>query len=137
MPEVKELLQILFERSNAAATLWNFQLTVLLALFAFLTATSNTIRSKVLLAGLTTVYAVFAVINLTVLLQIETERSVLYDAVRPELLGSGLAGLLGHIGPLLPWWGWAAVHLAGDLAAVVAIWLIPYLRRKDPLGSET
>jgi hypothetical protein len=44
--ELKDALTILFERFNAAVTVWNFQIAVLLGLIAFLAAASGVLHSK-------------------------------------------------------------------------------------------
>jgi hypothetical protein len=83
--DAKDVLPILFERSNAAAALWNFQLSVLFALLAFLGAVSNLWQHKVVLLGLTLAYALFAIINWKVLLQVEAQRAVLAAYISPRL----------------------------------------------------
>jgi hypothetical protein len=63
MGDLKEILPIVFERANAAATLWNYELTIILSGLAFLVAASNALRSKLILAGLPIGY--FLLIRLT------------------------------------------------------------------------
>jgi hypothetical protein len=46
MPDLKEALPIFFERFNAAVTVWNLQLTVILGLIAFLAVASSVMQNK-------------------------------------------------------------------------------------------
>jgi hypothetical protein len=60
---LKELVSLVFERSNAVQTFWNFQVTIILALLAFFGTTTIT-NKKLLLAGvLSFAYLLLACVN--------------------------------------------------------------------------
>jgi hypothetical protein len=130
MGDLKDILTIIFERANAAATLWNYLLTVILTGVAFLVAASEHLRSKLILAGLTIGYLTFAYENCMALNDVQGERRILSEYAASKLKKEPeLQGLRKKI-EAPSYARTISTHLAGDISAVAAIWLIPYLSRR-------
>jgi hypothetical protein len=130
--DVKDAIPILFERFNASVSLWNFQMAVILGLLAFLAATSSLVRGVRLQIGLVGAYVIFAGINLTVLLQIEGQRRVMEQVVRGRLQELPQSDALVSLRNVLFTPSSVTIlvmHLAGDVAVIAAIFLIPMFLR--------
>jgi hypothetical protein len=128
MPDLKEALTIFFERFNAAVTVWNLQLTVILGLIAFLAVASSVMQNKLLRGGLIVGYLMLAIANLLTLEKIEAQRRTLAEFVVSRLKGSDLAAMASTVGAPSPM-AVALLHLAADIIAVLAIWFIPSVSR--------
>ena len=75
--EPKDLLPILFERSNAAVTLWNIEIVVVLGLIAFLASAGKMIGHWSMKLALTVGFLVMAGNNVVALIGVMEQRQAL------------------------------------------------------------
>jgi hypothetical protein len=80
--EPKDLLPILFERSNAAVTLWNIEIVVVLGLIAFLASAGKMIGHWSMKLALTVGFLVMAGNNVVALIEVMEQRQALVDFFR-------------------------------------------------------
>lgn len=80
--EPKDLLPILFERSNATATLWNIEIVVVLGLLAFLANAGKMIGHWCGKLALTVGFLVMAGFNVSALIVVTEQRRALADFFR-------------------------------------------------------
>jgi hypothetical protein len=80
--EPKDLLPILFERSNAAVTLWNIEIVVVLGLMAFLASAGKMIGHWSMKLALTVGFLVMAGNNVVALIEVMEQRQALVDFFR-------------------------------------------------------
>jgi hypothetical protein len=124
--EPKDLLPILFERSNAVGTLWNMQIVIILGLIAFLAAAGTRINQPFLKLALTVGFLIAAGFNLTALIEVTEQRHALVDffrTIKPPVLATPS----GWIDPLyVPslWW-LAILRVIVDALTVLFIWSYP------------
>ena len=134
--ELKELLPIIFERSNAMQTFWNFQIIVIFGLLGFVTTARATARQASVKVMLTVGYLMFALVNLEALLAVTKQRWILVGAALPKLPSEGVladfkAPFLFVENPLSPPYLVAVIilHLLADAFLVGAIWVFPRLAK--------
>ncbi|MDQ6703473.1 MAG: hypothetical protein M3Z96_10420 [Pseudomonadota bacterium] len=143
--DAKDLLPILFERSNATATLWNIEIAVFLGLIAFVASARETMDHWFPKLALTVGFVGMAVLHARSLIEVAEQRRALVDFFRtlsPPVLGTSPECIdplyvgpvnLGCIDPLYV--GSAnevvAVHLVGDLLVVLFIWFYSRLNKHD------
>ena len=134
--ELKELLPIIFERSNAMQTFWNFQIIVIFGLLGFVTTARATARQASVEVMLTVGYLMFALVNLEALLAVTKQRWILVGAALPKLPSEGVladfeAPFLFVENPLSPPYLVAVIilHLLADAFLVGAIWVFPRLAK--------
>jgi hypothetical protein len=124
--DAKDLLTLVFERSAAVQTFWNFYIVVTLGLLGFLASAQTACARSPVQAVLTVVFVGFAVSNLLALLEVNRQLSALATAADAKVgegpLGQLKAERLLHPSPL---WAIGAFHLLGDVIAGGAIWIIP------------
>jgi hypothetical protein len=77
--DIKDLLPIIFERSNAMQTFWNFQITVIFGPLGFITTARATARQESVNVLLTVGYVMFALVNLEALMSVTKQRWILVD----------------------------------------------------------
>ncbi len=94
--EPKDLLPILFERSNATATLWNIKIVVVLGLLAFLASAGKMIGYWSMKLALTVGFLVMAGFNVVAFIEVTEQRQELVDFFR-TLKSSVLATSSGWI----------------------------------------
>jgi hypothetical protein len=130
---LKDLLPIIFERSNAMQRFWNFLIVVTFGLLGFVTTARATAGHTSVKVMLTIGYVVFAAVNLDALLFVTQQRTILVAAL-PKLPSDGLLKDLNEkflyapnvLSP--PFLGSViTVHLVVDAFVVGAIWLFPWL----------
>jgi hypothetical protein len=80
--EPKDLLPILFERSNAAVTLWNIEIVVVLGLIAFLASAGKMIGHWSMKLAFTVGFLVMAGNNVVALIEVMEQRQALVDFFR-------------------------------------------------------
>jgi len=146
---VKDLLPILFERETAVSALWNIDIPVTFAIFAFLTsdrrpgfATESRFRIPLVVA-----YAFFAISNLQAMLSTTRQRAAIRSAIDfalKQLSGGSAADQFSDLNSnckgdtdwtqyfLLPkeycplhvpsYGGVFTYHIIFDLVALVGIW---------------
>jgi hypothetical protein len=140
--DLKDILPILFERSNAMQTYWNFYIVVTLGIMGFF-STARSIANLIIVRLLFTVgFLGFAVVNLEGILWVVAQRQALANEVLKLITPNGpLASLKDPIALL----GWeidptrisppkmhsvAIFHVVGDGLVLGVIWLVPWLSRK-------
>jgi hypothetical protein len=82
---LKDLLPLIFERSNAAQTLWNFEIVVIFGLLGFIASARAIAHETTVKLMLTIAYIVFATGNLFALLNVTEERRILVEAALSKL----------------------------------------------------
>jgi len=92
----KDLLLILFERSNPTATLWNIEIVVVLGLLAFLASAGKMIGHWSVRLALTVGFLVMAGFNVVALMEVTEQTQALVDFFR-TLKSSVLATSSGRI----------------------------------------
>jgi hypothetical protein len=138
--ELHDAITILFERFNAATALWNLQLVVIIGVLGFLATSPALLKKPLLVWGLAAGYLAFASINIKVIDQVENQRRVIEAyvdyVVTAETKMADRQPDFGELPKALPStlhtpdsWEVYAMHLTGDVAMIVAIFLIPYYRR--------
>ncbi|MDQ6867538.1 MAG: hypothetical protein M3178_03730 [Pseudomonadota bacterium] len=122
--EPKDLLPILFERSNATATLWNIEIVVVLGLIAFLASAGKMIGHWSMKLALTVGFLVMAYFNVGALIEVTEQRQALVDFFR-TLKPPVLATSSGWIDPLSvpPVIQVVFLHAAVDVLVVLFIWV--------------
>ncbi len=122
---IKDFLPIVFERSNAALSLWNFYAIVALGIAGFLASAPAKVATKGIRVLVTFGFLAFILLNLPALIAVTRERLVLVEAVDAAISRSPLIALRDVIAlSVLPVWAVIAVHLVGDVAVLVAIWVL-------------
>jgi len=124
--EPKDLLPILFERSNAVGTLWNIQIVIILGLIGFLAAAGPRIDKRFLKLALMIGFIVASAFNLTALVEVTEQRHALVEFFRttkPPVLATPS----GWIDPLYvpSLYSVAILHVIVDLLTVFFIWFYP------------
>lgn len=132
--ELRNLLPIIFERSNATQTFWNFQIVVIFGLLGFITTARATARQASVKMMLTIGYVMFALVNLGALLSVTEQRRILVLAALAKLPSDGLlaafkAPFLIVENALSPPYQITVVivHLLADAFLIGAIWVFPRL----------
>jgi hypothetical protein len=127
---LKDLLPIIFERSNAMQTFWNFQIVVIFVLLGFIT-TARVASQPSVKVIMTIGYVIFALVNLEALVSVTEQRKILVAALA-ELPNDGLvnaleAPFLMVETPLSPPHRIFViiVHSVADILLVTAIWVFP------------
>ena len=122
--EPKDLPPILFERSNATATLWNIEIVVVLGLLAFLANAGKMIGHWSGKLALTVGFLVMAGFNVSALIVVTEQRRALTDFFR-TLNPPVLATSSGWIDPLSvsPVIHVVFLHAAVDVLVVLFIWI--------------
>jgi hypothetical protein len=120
---IKDFLPIVFERSNAAQSLWNFYVVVVFGIAGFLASAPTRVATNQVKAFLSLGFVVFILLNLPALFTVTRERQILIGAVNAAISKSPLSPLQPVIEQsVLPLWGLIAVHSIIDLAVLAAIW---------------
>ena len=122
--EPKDLLPILFERSNATARLWNIEIIVVLGLIAFLANAGKMMGHWLPKLALTVGFLVMAGFNVGALIQVVEQRQALAEFFR-TLKSPVLATSSGWIDPLYvpPVIRVVFLHAAVDVLVVLFIWI--------------
>jgi hypothetical protein len=124
--EPKDLLPILFERSNAVGTLWNIEIVVILGLIGFLAAAGPRMNKPFLKLALTAGFVIAAGFNLAALIEVTEQRQALVDffrTIKPPVLATPS----GWIDPLFVpslWWV-AILHVIVDALMIGFVWWYP------------
>jgi hypothetical protein len=130
--DVKDLLPIIFERSNAATTVWNIELALVLAIIAALVtagALANQWKVKALITFMAYLASCF---TFRALIEITLARFILWDlfeninrsAILQNLLDEKFLGMTAlRITP--PQWILGA-YVAGAVVMTAFIWLYPW-----------
>lgn len=122
---IKDFLAIVFERSNAAQSLWNFYVVAALGIVGFLASAPARVKTKRIRILVTLGFILFILLNLPALVAVTRERLVLIEAVNDAMSKTALLPLRDVIAQsVLPIWGVLAVHLVVDAAVIVAIWVL-------------
>jgi hypothetical protein len=133
--ELKELLGFLFQRADATQTFWNFYAGAVTAVLGLVTAGKPAWLNVWVRSGITAAFLVFAVANFAALNSIRTQRDELM-AVASEMKGySRIAKVVAAVKPATKW-ELRGFHGALDVAVVIAIWGIPFARRRYELTSR-
>jgi hypothetical protein len=122
--DVKDYLPILFERSNTAQSLWNFEAVVVLGIIGFLATAGSKANQSWLLLLIIIVFLGFVYFNLSEILKVSHQRETLANAVIPSLADERLSDLRKYLNPN-PRVLVVALHVVVDIATVFAIWIIP------------
>jgi hypothetical protein len=124
--EAKDLLPILFERSNATATLWNIELIMILGLLAFLGGTGKSIKHFPIQLALSLGFGVVAVFNSYSLIQVSEQRAALIALFR-TLHPPVFSNVSGLIDPLYVPTRKVILgaHLLGGILVLIIIWTYP------------
>jgi hypothetical protein len=124
MQMAKDWLPIVFERSNAATTLWNMQIVVILGLIAFLAGAGKLVARRPVKPALILGFLVMVWFNLSALVDVTKERDALITFLRttPDFASSSKL-----LDPLYvpPVWRVRLLHLTMDAMVVLFIWRYP------------
>jgi hypothetical protein len=133
----KEALEIFFERSNATQTFWNFHLTVILALIAFIATVKVNTSLRLLAVFLTVAFAVFACVNLKALVTVTDQRLALAAVIKAKADADRETSNLINPTIVAPKvWQVCVSHLLGDIFAVVAIWTMVLSKQRKASGDQ-
>jgi hypothetical protein len=122
---IKDFLPIIFERSNAAQSLWNFYVVVALGIAGFIASAPKKVVTARIRLLVVAAFAAFVVLNLPALIAVTRERLVLIAAIDAALAKSPLLPMREVIDTsVLPIWGVLAVHGVADIAVLIGIWLL-------------
>lgn len=137
--ELKDLLTLYFERSNAMQMYWNFYITIILALLAFFGTVKLSSKAKLiaLAAVLTVAFGAFASVNLEAVRWVHKQR---YDAKalidkgafykNDDLVQETARQLAKHLNtPSLS--TVTALHLTGDVLAIAGIWVLMFIKKQN------
>ncbi|HEV2706905.1 MAG TPA: hypothetical protein VGV59_13330 [Pyrinomonadaceae bacterium] len=139
--ELRELIGLYFERSNATQTYWNFYITIILALVAFFGSAKPSPKIKYLAGILTLAFILFAVVNHNALNEVTRQRiaakALIEEAAkRPATSAQALSNeavfsaLKDDLNP--PTEGQLMfVHLLGDVFAIAGIWWLTLSKSKE------
>jgi hypothetical protein len=124
--EPKDLLPILFERSNAVGTLWNMEIVIILGLIAFLAAAGTRINQPLLKFAITFGLLIAVGFNLTALIEVTEQRHALVDFFR-TINPPVLAVPSGWIDPLYvpSLLRLTILHVIVDALTIFFIWSYP------------
>ena len=89
MFELKEVLPILFERSSAAQTFWNFEIVVSLGILTVLATAPSFAQSLRVRIVFIVAFLMFAAVNLNSLVWVTEQRIVLAEQVQQLLPADG------------------------------------------------
>jgi hypothetical protein len=125
--DVKDWLPIVFERSNAAETLWNMQIVVILGLIAFLAGAGKAVAHKPMKLLLIVGFLVMVAFNLCALVDVTRQRHALFEflTTTPDFASS--SNVLKLLKPIYvpPEWQVKLLHLTMDAIVVLFIWCYP------------
>jgi hypothetical protein len=142
--ELRDLIGLYFERSNAMQTYWNFYITVILALIAFFGSAKPSAKTKYLAGILTLAFIMFAVVNYDALNDVTRQRitakALIEEAAKqPQASAQALpnesvfSALKDKLNP--PTEGQLLlVHGLGDLFAIAGIWFLALRKSADELN---
>jgi hypothetical protein len=132
--ELKDVLPILFERSNATQTFWNFYIVIALGIIGFFSTAKPVANLKAVQILFTLGYLMFAAVNLLAMLWVIAQRQALAGQALRLITGDQLALLKQSflfdkdlLSP--PSWIFIGIfHLIGDALIIGVIWLLPRRR---------
>lgn len=136
----KDVLSLYFERTNSMQTFWNFYNAIALALIAFFGSAHLGKGTWWVASILSAAFIGFAGVNLGELHDVNAQRREVADLVRnwpsPD---SGDSLVLEKIKPTLRPSSWGrvlAVHIAGDLLTLAAIWSLALMNASTPASPH-
>jgi hypothetical protein len=75
--EVKDILPIVFERANAASTLWNIEIVTILGLIAFFAGAGKQVNHTFVKLAIVIGFVIMASFNLAALIEVTEQRHAL------------------------------------------------------------
>jgi hypothetical protein len=133
--DLKDLLGFLFQRADATQTFWNFYVGAVTAVLALVTAGRAEWLNRWVCLGLTAVFLVFAAGNFRALDSVRSQREQLIDVARQVKGYERVEKVVMAVRPPSP--GTLYVfHGSLDVAVIVAIWGIPFARRRHELAGR-
>ena len=127
--DLNVLLPILFERSNATETFWNFYIVVALGILGFFSSAKPMANLRTVQILFTAGFLGFAFTNLDALLWVFAQRKALANEIMTLIPSGPLAPLKDNILP--PGKTLVVVfHVACDITVLAMIWFLP--RRLPP-----
>jgi hypothetical protein len=141
--DVKDLLPIIFERSNAATTTWNIELVLVLGIVAAL-VTAGTLANQWVIKSLITVAAVLvSTLTFRSLIEITLARYILRDLFRKIIHDDTLQKLdtekyLGMTALRVTPLKWIIIaYLAGAVLLAAFIWAYPWWASNSQARTTT
>jgi hypothetical protein len=128
--ELKDLLSLYFERTNAMQTFWTFYVTIILGLLAFFGSTKLPRKPYGITFILSLAFCMFAFVNLQALRGVTRQRNVTKDLIVASHLEHTPDGFVAmRIRPTLDpptESGVIAVHISGDILTIGAMWFLAF-----------
>jgi hypothetical protein len=125
MEPTKDLLPILFERSNATATLWNMEIVVVLGLIAFLASAGKIVGHWYIKLALTVGFLAMVAFNVSALIEVTEQRQELVNFFRkqnPPVLRTSSGWIIDPL-TVTPVCLVVFLHAAVDVLMVLFIWI--------------
>lgn len=118
--EFSQILGAYFDRSSAMQTLWNFYVTIALALLAFFGSSTATHR-KTVAVFITVAYVAFAIVNLDALVDATRQRRTLQKTATSKASTEEEKSIAKTLTP--PRVASVIVfHVCGDVLTIAGVW---------------
>ena len=135
-PDLKELLSFLFQRADATQTFWNFYIGAVSAVLGLVTAGKPNWLNVWVRSVITAAFLVFAAANFVALDSVCTLREELMMVASKMKGYTQIAKVVEAVKPPAKY-VLRGFHGALDVAVVIAIWGIPFARRRYELTSRS
>jgi hypothetical protein len=138
--EYKDAISMLFERSGATQTFWNFHFTIILALIAFFASISPNPKLTLLKYFVTAAFLAFAIINLRALVN-ATDQGIrimrLADALVTEPGDKEAREILGSSLSPPQIWQVCLAHALADATTIAAIWMLVAKKQREASEKQS
>jgi hypothetical protein len=144
--ELKDLVTLYFERTNAMESLWSIYITITLGLIGFVSAAKLNAPRLRIISILILAFVGFAAVNGSALDNVVVQRNVLVNLIRnfptnnaDKVTKAVKDDLSSTLDPTKPW-ELVTFHLCADVLAILAIVIIGFRESRaddsDAPGSE-
>ncbi|PZD70458.1 hypothetical protein C1752_12029 [Acaryochloris thomasi RCC1774] len=135
--ELTDVLPLLYERFGAFQALWNLYITLAIGILGFVTAAQKATRPVAIRVILIVAFLVFAIINLTTLNRVLSERRIL-EELAESLAKPGLEMDLVEVSRVSGEVTYLNIyHSILDLVVASLVWFIPHHQSKDKSSKSS